>query len=210
MSRNEKSIWNRFAFIYDFVIKKDRDAYFKIVHQISQLLNSEDKVLEIATGTGIIALELSGSVNNMEAVDFSPDMISKAKIKAKKLGIHNINFSVQDATCLTYESETFDYVIVSNALHIMPEPEKALEEIKRVLTREGKLIAPTFIHKYNKKAELLSKLMEITGFHAYHKWTLEDYQRFLEYNGFTIEYSQIFMASFPIAYLVVKKNKSNE
>lgn len=42
-------------------------------------------------------------------------------------------FSVQDATSLPYTSGTFDAVVISNALHIMPEPEKALKEIRRVL-----------------------------------------------------------------------------
>ena len=37
-------------------------------------------------------------------------------------------------------------VIVSNALHIIPQPEKALQEIKRVLKDDGVLIAPTFTH----------------------------------------------------------------
>ena len=40
-------------------------------------------------------------------------------------------------------------VIVSNALHIVPQPEKALAEIRRVLKDDGVLIAPTFTHAGN-------------------------------------------------------------
>lgn len=40
-------------------------------------------------------------------------------------------------------------VIVSNALHILPKPEKALTEIRRVLKEDGVLIAPTFTHAGN-------------------------------------------------------------
>ena len=46
-------------------------------------------------------------------------------------------------------SKSFDVVIVSNALHIVPQPEKALREIKRVLKDDGVLIAPTFTHAEN-------------------------------------------------------------
>ena len=40
-------------------------------------------------------------------------------------------------------------VLVSNALHIVPQPEKALAEIRRVLKDDGVLIAPTFTHAGN-------------------------------------------------------------
>ena len=50
---------------------------------------------------------------------------------------------------LPYADKSFDVVIVSNALHIVPQPEKALQEIKRVLKEDGVLIAPTFTHAGN-------------------------------------------------------------
>ena len=53
------------------------------------------------------------------------------------------------ANLLPYADESFDVVIVSNALHIVPQPEKALQEIKRVLKDDGVLIAPTFTHAGN-------------------------------------------------------------
>ena len=51
--------------------------------------------------------------------------------------------------CLSYADRSFDAVIVSNALHIVPQPEKALAEIRRVLKDDGVLIAPTFTHAGN-------------------------------------------------------------
>ena len=50
---------------------------------------------------------------------------------------------------LPYAEESFEVVIVSNALHIVPQPEKALAEIRRVLKNDGVLIAPTFTHAGN-------------------------------------------------------------
>lgn len=69
-------------------------------------------------------------------------MIAEAK---KNGGSSRLHFSVQDATCLPYGSETFDAVVIGNALHIMPESQLALEEIHRVLKIDGCLFAPTFI-----------------------------------------------------------------
>ena len=50
-----------------------------------------------------------------------------------------------DATALPYADDSFDAVLIANALHVMPEPEKALREIDRVLRPGGILIAPNFM-----------------------------------------------------------------
>lgn len=63
--------------------------------------------------------------------------------------VHLMHHTVQDMFNLPYADKSFDVVIVSNALHIVPEPEKALREIRRVLRDDGVLIAPTFTHLGN-------------------------------------------------------------
>ena len=63
--------------------------------------------------------------------------------------VHLMHHAVQDMFNLPYADKSFDVVIVSNALHIVPEPEKALREIRRVLRDDGVLIAPTFTHLGN-------------------------------------------------------------
>jgi ubiquinone/menaquinone biosynthesis C-methylase UbiE len=205
MPRRENAVWNRFAFIYDRFIKTDLDVYKKITGQIARRLNPEERVLEIATGTGILSLGLSGHLRQIDAVDFSPEMIRRAKAKARESGITNVRFAVEDAYKLSFPAESFDAVILANALHIMPEPEKALKEVKRVLKPEGVLIAPTFVHAGSRKAAFLSRLMSLTGFRAYHKWTQQSYHAFLEQNGFTVVNFALYRASFPLAYAVAKR-----
>ena len=68
-------------------------------------------------------------------------MILEAKRDNQSAKLH---FSVQDMFRLPYAQKSFEVVIVSNALHIVPHPEKALQEIRRVLKDDGVLIAPTF------------------------------------------------------------------
>ena len=100
-------------------------------------------VLELATGTGLIAKNIVNAAAHIEATDASPEMIAEAKRDNRSAKLH---FSVQDMFRLPYVEESFDVVIVSNALHIVPQPEKALAEIRRVLKDDGVLIAPTFTH----------------------------------------------------------------
>ena len=65
-----------------------------------------------------------------------------------------------------YAAQSFDVVIVSNALHIVPEPAKALAEIHRVLKNDGVLIAPPFTHANNHvRGRVKAFLMKLAGFH---------------------------------------------
>ena len=205
MRKIENLIWDRFAGIYDRFMKKDMDAYQKMLKRIVLRLTPNNKVLEVATGTGLIALGLSSHFRQIDAVDFSQKMIRAAQRKAQKSSIENVRFEVQDANALFYPSESYDTVIIANTLHILPEPEKALNEIKRVMKPEGVLIAPTFVHAGSTKAAILSRLMLLTGFHAYHKWTEKSFHKFLEQNGFILMESILLQASFPLAYVVVRK-----
>lgn len=117
----------------------------------------------------------------LEATDFSEEMIRQAKTKMHSSRLH---FSVQDATRLPYALETFDAVVISNALHIMPDPEKALSEIRRVLKPDGILIAPTFTAADRLLGRFKIRMMELSGFKVFHKWTPEEYIKFLENHGF--------------------------
>ena len=67
-------------------------------------------------------------------------------------GSHWLSFEVVDAKHLPYKDDSFDVVIIANALHVMFEPEKAVKEIERVLRKDGLLIAPNFVsHRMYKK-----------------------------------------------------------
>lgn len=71
--RNNKNFWNHYAKIYDIEIDKfNRSAYSEMYRLISRALTKEMKVLEIATGTGLIAIHIADCVESIEATDFPP------------------------------------------------------------------------------------------------------------------------------------------
>ena len=199
---SNKKFWNRFASKYDLIIKKDEQAYEEMIRLIRRDVNSKMEMLELATGTGLIALRIADKVKYLEATDFSEEMIKEAKRKERP---NNLNFSVEDACDLPYGSKTFDCVLISNALHIIPKPEEALSNIKRVLKDDGILIAPTFAHKSSIKSKVLTKLMSIIGFKAYSKWTTDEYIKFIKSNGFKIKKSKKIKGTFELAYVVAIK-----
>ena len=178
--RDHKNFWDRNAGLYDCFMRKDRAAYEKIYELIRPVVKDKT-VLELAAGTGLIAKHIVKVAAHIEATDASPEMITEAKrgnYSAK------LRFSVQDMFSLPYAGNSFDVVIVSNALHIVPQPEKSLREIKRVLKDDGVLIAPTFTHAESSlRGRIKAYFMRLAGFPLHSRWTSEEYLSFLRQNG---------------------------
>lgn len=181
MNNGNKAFWNKWASRYDRTMSGSRNTYDFIIREIKKTLNRDMTVLELACGTGLVSERIAGSVKMLEATDFSEDMIRKAKEKAHSCRLH---FSVQDATNLPYAPETFDAVIISNALHVMPSPDKALSEIARVLKSSGILIAPTFTMADTFLGKMQMRIMALSGFKVFHKWSSDAYLKYLNASGF--------------------------
>lgn len=197
----DKSTWDRFAPFYTLSRRADKKAY----EEMYSLMRPKVKgrlVLELATGTGLISKSISASARKIIATDYSEKMIAHAR---RGRTPKNVSFRVMDATDIKYPDNTFEVVIISNALHIMPQPEKALSEAKRVLRPGGILIAPTYTHgKMTSSRKLLSKLLQAFGLRVESKWSPEEYMDFLIKNGWEICFEKTAEASFPLTYLECK------
>ena len=202
--RARKNFWDRNAGLYDCFMRKDRAVYEKMYELIRPVVKAKT-VLELATGTGLIAKHIVNAAAHIEATDASPEMITEAKRDNRSAKLH---FSVQDMFRLPYANQSFDVVIVSNALHIVPQPEKSLAEIRRVLKDDGVLIAPTFAHAGNSfTGKVKAFFMRLAGFPLHSKWASEEYLRFLRQNGWTVRKSVVLKASFPLTYAECVKSE---
>ena len=202
--QGHKNFWDKNAGRYDRFMRKDRAAYEKMYELIRPIVKAKT-VLELAAGTGMIAKNIVNAAAHIEATDASAEMIAEAKRDNQSAKLH---FSVQDMFCLPYADGSFDAVIVSNALHIVPQPEKALAEIRRVLKDGGVLIAPTFTHAGNSfSGKVRAFFMRMAGFPLRSKWTSEEYLTFLRQNGWTVRKSAVLKASFPLTYAECVKSE---
>ena len=202
--RIHKNFWDKNAGRYDRFMRKDGAAYDEMYELIRPVVRHKT-VLELATGTGLIEKHIVNAAAHIEATDASPEMIAEAKRDTLSAKLH---FSVQDMFRLPYADKSFDVVIVSNALHIVPQPEKALQEIKRVLKDDGTLIAPTFTHAGNSfSGKVRAFFMKLAGFPLHSRWTSAEYLRFLRQNGWVVRKSAVLKASFPLTYAECVKSE---
>ena len=202
--QEHKDFWDKNAGRYDRFMRKDRAAYEEMYELIRPIVRHKT-VLELATGTGLIAKHIVNAAAHIEATDASAEMIAEAKRDILSAKLH---FSVQDMFRLPYANQSFHVVIVSNALHIVPQPEKALAEIRRVLKNDGALIAPTFTHAGNSfSGKVKAFFMKLAGFPLHSKWTSAEYLCFLRQNGWTVQKSAVLKASFPLTYAECVKSE---
>lgn len=202
--RSSQNFWDKNAGRYDRFMRKDAAAYEQMYELLRPVVRQKT-VLDLATGTGVIAKHIVRYADHIEATDASQEMIEQAKQGVKSTKLY---FSVQDMFHLPYADQSFDVVIVVNALHIVSEPEKALSEIRRVLKDDGVLVAPTFTHADNAFfGKVKAFFMKLAGFPLHSKWTSHEYLAFLRENGWTVQKSTVLKASFPLTYAECVKSE---
>lgn len=102
---------------------------------------------------------------------------------------------------LPYADNSFDAVLIANALHIVPDLQKALGEIGRVLRSGGLLIAPNFVeHRGTLSSRIWSGILRIAGVRFEHQWTAAEYLAFLEENGWHVTFSRELAARIALMY----------
>ena len=97
------------------------------------------KVLDVACGTGNLALPAARAGAAVTGVDLAPNLVEQARENARREGL-NAQFDEGDAEALSYPDASFDAVITMFGAMFAPRPELVAAELKRV-TRPGGLIA---------------------------------------------------------------------
>ena len=193
----KKKIWDLYAPIYEKAMRADYKYYKFMYDRIPSKIRNKE-VLEIATGPGLLAKHVAYAAKRIVATDYSEGMIREAK---KGEHADNRSFEIADAANLPYEDHSFDVVLIANALHVMPKPEKALSEIDRVLKEDGLLIAPNFVsHKTGIISCLWSGILKLAGIKFEHQWSGDEYLDWLRKNGWKILYKKSCPARISLMY----------
>lgn len=202
---DERRFWNKFAHRYDRFMDRRVQSYGTLLERLFLEIGAGSTVLEVAAGTGVVSLRMAAKAGRVYALDLSPVMVTEAKKKAREKNMENIEFLVDDAYELPFASGKFDAVICSNALHNMKDPATPLMEMRRVLKPGGRVFTPTFCHGEGLKSRIISRIMSLTGFPAYHRFTIEELTTLIEQSGFTITRKEIIKDAIPMAYLVAER-----
>lgn len=99
-----------------------------------------DTVLDLGSGAGndcFVARHETGPDGRVIGVDFTPEMIAKARANAQQLGYANVEFREGDIELLPLSDAMVDVVVSNCVLNLVPDKKKAFTEILRVLKPGG-------------------------------------------------------------------------
>lgn len=100
----------------------------------------EARWLEVACGAAMVGRALAPKVGALHGVDMTPAMIERAREEAVAAGLDNAEFSLGDATGLEFEDGSFDGAVTRFSFHHIPAPQRALEEMARVVRPGGHVV----------------------------------------------------------------------
>ena len=196
--------WNSFSPRYDRFMARTGGVYAEFLDRLAPDLGRLGSVLEVATGTGMLAIHLAPSASHVDAVDLAPGMLTRARAKAAARGVNNVDFHLASAYELPFEAERFDSAVCANALHVMQHPERALAEIRRTCKPGARLVAPTFCHGQTLRSRLTSRVLGLSGFRVYHRYTRETLCDLMRQAGLAIVRCDLLPGLFPLAYVVAQ------
>ncbi|MFZ4591853.1 MAG: arsenite methyltransferase [Ignavibacteria bacterium] len=104
------------------------------------LIKEGDIVIDLGSGAGndaFVARAIAGEKGKVIGIDFTDEMIDKARANADKLGFNNVEFRFGDIEKMPITANTGDVIISNCVLNLVPDKVKAFTEIYRVLKPGG-------------------------------------------------------------------------
>ena len=196
--------WDKVSPLYDlFENVYNRKVYNGTGEKVAELIESDDNVLECACGTGAISTYIAAKCKSLIATDFSEGMLKQASKKCRKY--QNVTFQKADITKLDFAYMSFDKVVAGNVIHLLPEPEKALHELERVVKSGGKIIIPTYINMSKGTGKAAVKFIALLGANFKRQFTLDSYKQFFADKGYSSVEYHVVDGRMPCAIAVITK-----
>jgi SAM-dependent methyltransferase len=141
-----------------------RTARFRHAENVMPLLDlaqpkATDRLLDVACGAGFVVFSFAPHVKSAVGVDLTPEMVELARKAAAERGAANVEFAEGEAEDLRFGPAAFEIVTCRLTFHHFAQPEKALFEMKRVLTPDGRIVLYDFLAPADaKKARSLNEI----------------------------------------------------
>ncbi len=128
------------------------------------------EVLEVGVGTGLSLRNYNADLS-VTGIDFSHDMLAKAKSKVADEGLDHVKELRQmDARTLDFPDDSFDTVAMMHVISVVPEPERVMAEVARVCKPGGKVVITNHFAREKGFLALVEKLTapfaNLLGWHS--------------------------------------------
>lgn len=113
------------------------------------------RMLEVPVGTGVLTMPVYEALPGADitCLDYSPDMMERAKRQAEKRGLKNVRFIQGDVGKLPFPDGSFELVLSLNGFHAFPDKGAAYREVFRVLKPGGIFCGCFYVKDENKRTD---------------------------------------------------------
>jgi ubiquinone/menaquinone biosynthesis C-methylase UbiE len=140
----------------DWAVKADDPARFGAALGEAR----RGKLLDVACGPGVVTAALAPDAESVAAFDATEQMLEKARARCAKAGLTNVEFRSGDAEHLPFADAQFDGVVTRLAIHHFAEPQRALDEMFRVLRAGGIAVVVDVVSAENADESQLHNAIE--------------------------------------------------
>jgi ubiquinone/menaquinone biosynthesis C-methylase UbiE len=118
-----------------------------------------DRLIDVASGWGFVALAFAPLVKSVVGVDLTPEMVDLAQKLAAERGVANVEYQTGEVEDLRFGPASFEIATCRFTFHHFGDPKKALREMKRVLTPDGRVVLYDYLASSDeKKAKRLNEI----------------------------------------------------
>lgn len=188
VNRQRLKQFGAFVFLFDFaqyyfvrprIHKADSQRHREILKKLISPVK-KSHVLDIACGTGGAVTHFDSS-NEYTGLDLSYSMLKQAVKKAKRKSFQKFFFIQGNAEELLFDDESFEFVLMDTALHMIPKYQLAIAETARVLNKGGVFLCSTPVVGISKEFDATWK--HISNKHGLHSFTEDNIKKVCSRNG---------------------------
>lgn len=145
-----------------------------------------DYVVDLGSGAGndcFVARAETGETGKVVGIDFTPEMIEKARNNADKLGLNNVEFRLGDIENIPLMSNVADVVVSNCVMNLVPNKPKAFAEVQRILKPTGHFSISDIV-LVGDLPEKIKNAAEMYAGCVASAIQMEDYLKIIENSGF--------------------------
>lgn len=194
--------WDRHAAGYDRSVRLLGGSLRRLLPLVEQEARGATRALEVGAGTGLVTIPLAKSCADTIATDSSAEMVVQLRSRLAQTGFGELRVQQAGLPTLPFPDEAFDLVLAANLLHLLPDEQEALRELRRVLAPRGRLLVPTYCHAEGTIARAVSAVLGLTGFPGRRRYSLRTLREAVAGAGMRVERAELVRGMLPIGFVV--------
>ena len=164
----------------------------KVADMIAAKTTAGSKILEVASGPGYLSIELAKRGFDVVGVELSADFVEIGKKNAIEAGVE-VDFQAGNAAAIPQSESSFDFLVCMAAFKNFSEPQKAMNEMHRVLKQGGTALIID-MNRENTNADIEEAMRDYPGMKGFDRWLVKlSFKTFLKNGAYSQQELEAFI-----------------